>query len=265
MSTFSLRSIALLVTAVLASGAGADRGRSCHADSEVRTQPLIELYTSEGCSSCPPADRWLARNFSAPGATAHAVALAFHVDYWDRLGWIDRFGSARYTERQYTAMQANGASFVYTPQVLLQGRDFPGWRHAGTDAIDALARKSARATLTLEAKPVGTALSVAATAQIADPALRGEARLFIAYADSGLVSDITAGETRGVRLLHEHVVRTLLEAGEPDAQGRIDASVNVERPREPGVRPMLVAFVQRRSTGDVLQTVALPLDGCADR
>src|SRR3954449_3542256 len=63
--------------------------------------PLIELYTSEGCDSCPPADRWLSAQFPRVRAPNGAVALAFHVDYWDRLGWTDRFASRAYTERQY--------------------------------------------------------------------------------------------------------------------------------------------------------------------
>ena len=91
---------------------------------------LVELYTSEGCDSCPPADRWLTKQFPAAATDARAVALAFHVDYWDRLGWADRFASPAYTERQYASMRANAATFVYTPQVLLQGHDLRGWADA---------------------------------------------------------------------------------------------------------------------------------------
>src|ERR1700709_639060 len=76
--------------------------------------PVVELYTSEGCSSCPPADRWLS-GFKADPST---VALAFHVDYWDRLGWKDRFASAAFTERQSRQQAVNGARFSYTPQVV---------------------------------------------------------------------------------------------------------------------------------------------------
>jgi len=124
--------------------------QTCRLASAPVTRPLVELYTSEGCNSCPPADRWLARQFPATGADARAVALAFHVDYWDRLGWVDRFGSAANTERQYAAMRANGGTFVYTPQVLLQGRDLPGWQD-GTSAIAAAAGTLARATIVVEA------------------------------------------------------------------------------------------------------------------
>jgi hypothetical protein len=104
-------------------------GAECRAASPNHTVALIELYTSEGCDSCPPADRWLSALDLGPPAT-RAVALAFHVDYWDRLGWRDRFGSATFTERQYEQMGRRHAAFVYTPQVLLQGAEFSRWGDA---------------------------------------------------------------------------------------------------------------------------------------
>ena len=107
---------------------------ACSARSGPQTTALVELYTSEGCDSCPPADRWLSTSFRPGAAAAGAVALAFHVDYWDRLGWNDRFASAAYTERQYDVTRTGNARFAYTPQVVLQGRDFPDWH--GTDTLD---------------------------------------------------------------------------------------------------------------------------------
>ena len=249
--------VAITVAALPALGAPA-----CRVTSGALTRPLIELYTSEGCNSCPPADRWLASSFPAPGQDSGAVPLAFHVDYWNRLGWVDRFASAQYTERQYAAMRANKASFVYTPQVLLQGRDFPAWRQGDNAAFDAAARSPARATLSLEATPSGNPIVVRAEAQVDEAALRSDAQLYVVYADSGLKSDVKAGENRGVRLAHDHVVRDLQRAGAPDAAGRIAARISIARPTEPGIAPMLVAFVQRNSNGDVLQTVTLPLDAC---
>jgi hypothetical protein len=237
-------------------------GSQCRAASDAMTRPLVELYTSEGCDSCPPADRWLATNFATPVREAGAIALAFHVDYWDRLGWVDRFASAEYTARQYAAMRANGASFAYTPQVIVQGRDYPEWRDATRADVDAAARTPARASLAVEARPDKRSVSVSAQAEVADRALRDGAELFVAYADGGLVSQVTAGENRGVRLAHERVVRALRRVGALDALGRLEVTLDLERPREAGTHPALVAFVQRRSNGDVLQAVALPLDAC---
>src|SRR5450755_245951 len=96
---------------------------ACSAHSARTATPVVELYTSEGCNSCPPADRWLSRLKADPDV----VALAFHVDYWDRLGWKDRFASAAFTERQATQQASNGARFSYTPQVVVDGQDRKDW------------------------------------------------------------------------------------------------------------------------------------------
>src|SRR5436190_19967472 len=125
--------------------------QSCRAASGSQVGPLVELYTSEGCDSCPPADRWLAAEFPAVDTGSRAIALAFHVDYWDRLAWADRFAMASYTQRQYAAMRANRATFVYTPQVLLQGHDLQDWQNERAATVETAARAPARATIALEA------------------------------------------------------------------------------------------------------------------
>jgi hypothetical protein len=259
MRTILIAALAALLQAAAPPALGAT---SCRATSGPSLRPLIELFTSEGCDSCPAADRWLAAQFPPSSRDPRAIALAFHVDYWDRLGWVDRFASHAYTERQYTAMRANRASFVYTPQVLLQGRDFPGWRQPRADAIDAVARRPARAVLTIDATVLPATVAVRVDAAIADAALRADSQLFVAYVDSGLVSEVKAGENRGKRLAHEHVVRSLQPAGVADADGRIRANIDVGRPAEAGSDAAIVAFVQRRSDGDVLQALGLRLDGC---
>jgi hypothetical protein len=238
---------------------------ACHAQSGATAVPLVELYTSEGCDSCPPAERWLASVLpTASGTSPPGIALEFHVDYWDRLGWVDRFATHRYTERQYAAMRANDASFVFTPQVLLQGRDFPAWQHADAAAlITAAAQRPARARVTLDADVAETRVSVGVSAQVDDPSLRHGAELFVAYADSGLASNIGAGENHGLRMIHDHVVRKLERVGAIDAGGVAHASLAMRTPAEAGTAPSVVAFVQRASDGEVLQALSLPLSACA--
>jgi hypothetical protein len=233
---------------------------TCAAASGAQTVPLVELFTSEGCDSCPPADRWLTAQFPVAATTGAVTVLAFHVDYWDRLGWKDRFATAEYTQRQYDAMRANGATFVYTPQVLVQGRDLPSWRGDKVAGVLAAARKHpARADVTLAVDGIaGGSLSVRAHATVADPAVRKNAVLWIAFADSGLVSDVKAGENRGVQLHHDHVVRSLHGPYPIDASGTVAATLALAPAREPGQAPQVVAFVQDRKNGDVLQTLALP-------
>ena len=254
--------ILTLVLAALALAAPAHAATVCRATNDALTRPLVELYTSEGCDSCPPADRWFSSQFAAADTGQHAVALAFHVDYWDRLGWVDRFANASYTERQYQAMRANGASFVYTPQVLVQGHTLPDLGSAAA-AIDAASRDPARATITLDATPGAHDIAVHADARVHDASRVRDAQLFVAYTDSGLVSEVKGGENRGVRLTHDRVVRALRLIGAPAGDGHWQASITLPKPAEAGQHPMLVAFVQRASSGDILQSLALPLDGCA--
>jgi hypothetical protein len=242
-------------------GARADAASGCHASSGAHVTPLIELYTSEGCDSCPPAERWLSARLPPNDAHPAAIALAFHVDYWDRLGWVDRFARSQYTARQYAAMRANEASLVYTPQVLLQGRDF-GWQRADKSALDAIARRTAAASIGFDATLREHEVVVQLRAQAAPAA---DAVVDVAYVDSGLVSDIGAGENRGARLVHDHVVRSLQRAGRIVGPAGLAATITVPQPQERGTHPMLVALVQRESSGDVLQAVALPLDTCTLR
>jgi len=252
----------LLVAASLLPGIAA-AAPACQAVSGPLTRPVVELFTSEGCDSCPPADRWFSASFA--DARAQAIPLAFHVDYWDRLGWKDRFASPQWTERQQHASDSNRASFVYTPQVLLQGREL-SWRNAsGKDAIGRAATEAAHARIELGAERAGTTLRVRATASGIDRALPGDAAVSIAYVDSDLNSDVKAGENRGVRLHHDHVVRALVTGGAPDGHGVAAADAVLTPPAEAGREPALVAFVQRVRDGAILQAVTLPLTDCPPR
>ncbi len=249
---------------VLVQAGNAVAAVACSATSGRDTLPLVELFTSEGCDSCPPADRWLSATFPVATAPPVATVLAFHVDYWDRLGWKDRFAAPAYTDRQYAAMRANGATFVYTPQVLVQGRDAEfGRRHRASELVDQARSRPARArTIALETH-VGDDGPVAARAHVtvADAALRRNAVLWLAYTESGLVSDVKAGENRGVRLAHDHVVRAL--SGPHAVDGIGDTEATIARPRLPerGRGAALVAVVQDAKSGDVLQTLTLPACG----
>ena len=254
---------ALVIATGSARADGTLPSAACHATSGARVTPLVELYTSEGCDSCPPAERWLSSRFAASDEHPSAIALEFHVDYWDRLGWVDRFARRRYTERQYAAMRAHEAALVYTPQVLLQGREY-GWRSVDSSAIDAAARTDAGATIAVDAAPRDHEVVVRVRAQVAKAGNAG-AVVDVAYADSGLVEEIGAGENRGARLVHAHVVRALERAGRVRPGEALAATITLPEPAEQGTHPTLVAFVERESDGEVLQALALPLDRCKPR
>jgi hypothetical protein len=233
----------------------------CRAQSAGHEVAVFELYTSEGCDSCPPADGWLStlgRAFD-PG---RAVALAFHVDYWDRLGWRDRFGDPAYTARQHEQATRQHAAFVYTPQVLLQGRDFAGWRAPGQPAaaIAAVTAQSPRARIELAAAPTERhATAVDVRVRVPDASDRAHAAIGVALLQDGLASDVKAGENAGKRLLHDHVVRQWrAEALRFDGRGEAAQRFVLPLPADPG--PLsVVALVEDAATGGVLQALALPL------
>ena len=107
---------------------------SCSAVSGEHTTALVELYTSEGCDSCPPADRWLSSLGGGGQVPRSIVPIALHVDYWDYIGWKDPYANREFSLRQRKLSQLQRLALVYTPQVVLQGHDFRGW---GTPAFDA--------------------------------------------------------------------------------------------------------------------------------
>ena len=248
-----------IAMAILLWPLAAHAGGSCRADSSDRIAPLIELYTSEGCDSCPAADRWLSTHFPA-GTRTDGIPLAFHVDYWDRLGWKDRFAAPKYTARQYQAMRANRATFVYTPQLVLQGRDYTGWRRGSpAGEIAAASARAARARIGVQATVEAASLFVEAETKLDSPPRR-ETLLALAYVDSRLTSDVRAGENRGTVLTHDHVVR-MFET-RPLTAATASFSVRLPRPTEAGRHPTLVAFVQEAASGEILQALAVPLDDC---
>jgi hypothetical protein len=249
------------VAAVAAAGASGAVWAQCRAASEEHQVAVFELYTSEGCDSCPPADRWFSTLGRSDGSS-QAVALAFHVDYWDRLGWRDRFGNSTYTARQREQASRHRSPFVYTPQVLLQGEDFPAWHTPGrpADAVSAINTRPARAKIELTATPAEpNATAVDVRVRVPDPADRAHAAIALALVQDGLASDVKAGENAGKRLAHDHVVRQWrTEAARFGASGEASERVAFSLPLDPG--PLsLVALVEDEATGKVLQAMSLAL------
>ncbi|MDB5799792.1 MAG: hypothetical protein JWL63_731 [Rhodocyclales bacterium] len=216
---------------------------------------LIELYTSEGCSSCPPADKWLATLAHSSQVPSQVVPLALHVPYWDYIGWRDRFASPQFEQRQREAVRQGRSSAVYTPQVFLNGRDFRDWNLGGLDrALARLARQPAKATLTLD---VNTAAH--ATQAFLSGSAPAGARVVLVRYESGLSSDVKAGENSGERLAHDNVVRDWIELGQVAKDGKVSFSKTLQDRRDiQTTRSGLAAFVQDSSSGEILQAVMLP-------
>ena len=231
----------------------------CSGSSGSQRVALLELYTSEGCDSCPPADVWVSALPSKNLKSDRLLALAFHVDYWNYIGWVDPFGQARFSARQRAQSQRRGAKTVYTPQLLLNGADYR--RGASFDDIDARVnainrmKPSADISITLEYGADAAKASVLAAATAGG---HSGAELYLALFENQLASAVKSGENKGRTLKHDFVVRELAGPLAFDHAGtvrhqqtfRLDA-----RWKRADLR--LAAFVQHAQTGDVWQALAV--------
>ena len=236
----------VLVGAVAAGALAAPvaHGQACRAESGAQVPVVVELYTSEGCNSCPPADRWLSGLKDKPGV----LAAAFHVDYWDRLGWKDRFGHARHTERQAQQQAAAGARYSYTPQVVVNGRDWRRWPELPTPASNATVRLSMQRVgeqVELQVQPLQDA--------------RAHWTLWWAVLEDGHVSDVKAGENHGVTLRHDHVVR--LDGRIAPFAGALVRRIDAPSRGEGGRVPRVIAVLTDAVSGATVQAVELRCAG----
>jgi hypothetical protein len=201
---------------------------ACRVHSAATAPTVVELYTSEGCSSCPPADRWLLELKPSPTL----VPLAFHVNYWDRLGWADRFATPEGTARQSVLAQAAGRANVYTPQVVVNGQDWPDW--ARRELPSALRPAPVALTLSREGATVSAEVAAAPRAPLQ---LAG----YWAVVEDGFETRVGAGENAGATLRHDDVVRLYRPVPAWPAASGLRAALTVSR----GVpeHPRRVVFV----------------------
>jgi len=215
-----------------------------------RVPVIVELFTSEGCSSCPPADRAL--KFLAeqqPVSTAEIIPLAFHVDYWDNLGWKDKFSSAAFTRRQELYVSRFGLESSYTPEMVVDGRS----EFIGNDtgrAAKKIAEAAAEKKGTVNANIAGDSVTVSVTGL---PEHR-TSTVFLAVTEDGITSEVKAGENGGQSFNHSSVVRSLTAIGvvENDANG-IEAKGSV--PTIADSKPensRLIVFVQDNISRKIL-------------
>jgi len=223
---------ALVLALVLASSQGPARPRD-------EVPVLVELFTSEGCSSCPPADRLLAELLEAPPPGTRVIALGEHVDYWDELGWKDRFSRAAFTRRQEAYASALGEGTVFTPELVVGGR------HSAVEAEGHLELSLARQG------EKGLAVVVRGAWAKGVPA-----EVFLALIRDHASSEVTGGENRGRTLAHVAVALSLEALGR--GVGAFEGQTVLEGARTLGA-DRLVAFVEEPNGGPVHAVAALPL------
>ncbi len=224
---------------------------SCSARSGDKITPVIELYTSEGCSSCPPADQW-ASTLKSSGA----VVQAFHVGYWDFIGWVDRFAAPAHTSRQREVAATNQLRGVYTPQVVLNGKDWPNWHAAQANPA---ANKDALVSITLKQ------LDADRFEASVVPAANAGSLPWSAYwtvTENGHNSKVQAGENAGEFLKHDFVVRQYIQAGDYNTAGDKPHTLALRSiAATPGHQRQINLVVFDKKTGTTMQAVILQCAG----
>jgi hypothetical protein len=245
-----MRTVRPILSIVLMSVVDIVAASTCTVRSPIHRVALVELYTSQGCSSCPPADRWLSA-LPQRFRSTEAIALSLHVGYWDYIGWKDPYARREFNERQREWASANQSATVYTPGVFVQGKEVRDWyaRQGIARQVAATNAMPAGATIEVSGQIEGQEMHVEVVGQTAAPA--PGAGLRVALVQSGLRTAVKAGENRGEQLANDHVAR---EWSGPLPLGRHRLRFSLPA----GVSPddwAVVAFVQAGGGKEVLQAV----------
>lgn len=226
----------------------------------IRSPVIVELFTSEGCSSCPPADALLSKlEDLQPVEGAEVIALEEHVDYWNNLGWADPFSSSEFTARQQGYAQALGRGSVYTPQMIVDGnKELVGSRSGDVRASIAEAARQPKMEVKLEKNSPANENALQftiTTGKVISERQDGKVDIWVAVTERRLHSDVKRGENAGEDLHHAAVVRSLRKIGTIDNRKEISfsgtATISLERPwqRE---NLLIVAFAQEQKSRRVV-------------
>jgi len=224
------------------------------------TRPVVvELFTSQGCLSCPPADRLLAR---LGAESTHIVALAFHVDYWNYIGWRDPFSSAAWSRRQEAYARRLGLN-PYTPQAVVAGRiDVLGSNERALRAAVAAAAAAPAARLWITLDDVATPGRVRIGVELPEPLRGRRLDLMLATYENGLATPVARGENGGRTLRNDYVVRSLARVARFEGRNAPATEVVGEIRREPGPAggiSGLAVFLQDPETLEIVGAASAPL------
>ena len=231
-----------------------------------RAAVLVELFTSEGCSSCPPADRvltQLAEQQSVDGVDI--IAMSEHVDYWNQLGWSDPFSGAQFTARQNEYARAFKHSDIYTPQMVVDGQaEFIGSN--GRQAVQAVTRAAQKPKVSVTIGLVSRDADALKLQVSVDPIremVRGEsADVLLALTEDNISSNVERGENGGRKLIHTAVVRKLTQIDRIDEANSFNAAPIVRIARQWKAKDLrAIAFVQSKTDRRILAVSSIPIEG----
>ena len=220
---------------------------ACTVKSGATVTPVIELYTSEGCSSCPPADKWASTLKTANGQ-GKAVVQAFHVGYWDYIGWVDRFAQPAYTTRQRDIASKNGLRSIYTPQVVRNGKD---WQDYGRALVSTEPAQAQLSVTRLASSAQGEQFEATVTPS-GDAATSWAA--YWTVTEHGHSSKVKSGENAGEFLQHDFVVRQYTPAGDYKGPAKLNFRSLAADPAHPR---QVNLVVYEPKTGRTLQALSL--------
>ena len=208
---------------------------------------LVELYTSEGCDSCPPAEKWMV----SLSKHAQFAGLEFHVDYWDSLQWKDPFSNHAYTQRQQALAKRSNHGEIYTPQIWLDGHLWHNWPKGAPPVFAGKPSSTLSAAVTM-----GTPLR--ASFDVSNPDGKDTYLLYAAVTENDLERSVTGGENRGKKLRHDSVVRAFagpLSMPHAQVEFKLPEQVNL-------AHASVIGFLQDERDGAITQVVRVPLDQC---
>jgi hypothetical protein len=252
-----MKPVAVIITvSLLGTGLPSYAGNTCEVKSGTTTAALVELYTSEGCSSCPPADKQLSRLKEQVGPGASVVPLSLHVTYWDAIGWRDVFAQKTFDARQSDLLEGKANKVVYTPQFFVGGNELRAWHDDLPETIRRINARAAPVAITLKTAAADNGnVSLDVSAQ-SSGAKKIDGDLYVAISENGLSSRVLRGENSGVTLHHDNTVRLWygpIKLNQGAAQFHQDVRLPGGWNRQ---NLQAIAFVQEPNEGNVLQAVS---------
>ena len=209
---------------------------------------LLELYTSEGCSSCPPAEAWLSGLRDSPRLWKDFAPIAFHVDYWNSLGWKDTLSDPGFAERQRAYAQLWHAENIYTPEFILNGKE---WRNWFTGKNGPSSSREAAGVLTVTSTDTNRWVA----SFVPEKSAESHYEIHAALLTGGTESDVKGGENRGRHLHHDFAVVDLIQIGMTTSNGVARGKFIINSPHlNPGKTLALTAWVTRTDELEPLQT-----------
>ncbi|MDH5357082.1 MAG: DUF1223 domain-containing protein [Gammaproteobacteria bacterium] len=253
MKSKYLLSLLLLPTVLFA--------QTWQAESGDQQMAVLELFTSEGCGLCPAADRWV-HDLPKQGIThEQLIVLGFHIDYLnDKKGWIDRFASPDFSNRQRQLARLNLFDTVYTPEFFISGEVIHNWQKHAMEAVQTVRRFKPEASISLSVSEHNSEWIINSQIKVQGTENKQYSKLYLAVTEDDIVSEVAAGDNAGKTYNHQNLVRKWLGPFALDNSGKTNFSTSIKMDEQWNLNKVsIVAVIQNLDDGYVLQGLILPI------